>query len=217
MVNHHPDTSLLNEYSSGTLPLAQSVCVSLHLNYCEHCRRNHQRLQQLGSALFEELAPQQVDDALMRTVFSRIDEEVAPLDYPRGASEDEPPALIQRLMTGNYEDLDWQKVSADVRISRLRTGDVDNEFALYHIRAGASIPSHTHRGTELTLVLEGGFSDEQGHYEVGDFVVRDSQHKHSPTATRDRDCICIGVLDAPIKFTDWKYRVINPFLKLQAS
>ncbi|PLW69310.1 ChrR family anti-sigma-E factor [Pseudohalioglobus lutimaris] len=218
MINYHPDTRLLNEYSSGTLPLAQSVCLSLHLNYCDQCRRSHQRLQQLGSALFEDLSPQQVDDSLLRTVMARLDEEPEPLQYQKtAANEDDCPPLIQRLMQGDYEDLEWKSISKKVHISRLRTGDVDNEFALYRIDAGASIPRHTHRGTELTLVLEGGFSDEEGHYEVGDFIMRDAQQQHSPTATRDRDCICIGVLDAPIKFTDWKYRPINPFLKLQAS
>ena len=217
MANYHPDTRLLNEYTSGTLPLAQSVCVSLHLNYCHQCRRAHQRLQQLGSALFEEMAPQQVDDSLLRTVMSRLDAEPQPLSYQTMPADNTPPPLIQRLMSGDYEDLGWEKVTSDVRISRLRTGDVDNEFALYHIGAGASIPRHTHKGTELTLVLEGGFSDEEGHYEVGDFIMRDAEHQHSPTATRDRDCICIGVLDAPIKFTDWKYRVVNPFLKIQPS
>ena len=217
MVNYHPDTRLLNEFASGALPLAQSVCVSLHINYCEQCRRSHQRLQQLGSALFEELAPQQVDDSLLSTVMSRLDEEPQALSYQNAPADDKGPPLIQRLMKGDYTDLDWKKVSSNVRISRLRTGDVDNEFALYHINAGASIPKHTHKGTELTLVLEGAFSDEEGHYKVGDFVIRDAQQQHTPTATQDRDCICIGVLDAPIKFTDWKYRMVNPFLKLQAS
>ncbi|KAA1194040.1 transcriptional regulator [Pseudohalioglobus sediminis] len=220
MINHHPDTRLLNEYSSGTLPLAQSVCLSLHLNYCEQCRRTHQRLQQLGSALFEELSPQQVDDSLLRTVMARLDDEQEPLRYQssgNGGETDARPPLVQRLMHGDYEDLDWRNLSKKVRVSRLRTGDVDNEFALYRISAGASIPKHTHRGTELTLVLEGGFSDEQGHYEVGDFIMRDAEQQHTPTATQDRDCICIGVLDAPIRFTDWKYRAVNPFLKLQAS
>ena len=218
MTKYHPDTRLLNEYSAGTLPLAQSVCVSLHLNYCEQCRHTHQRLQQLGAALFEEQVGQQIDDSLLQSVLSRLDEEPAPLRYQTArAGQENCPPLIQRLMHGQYDDLQWQRISSDVRISRLRTGDVDNEFALYHINAGASIPMHTHRGTELTLVLEGGFSDRQGHYEVGDFIMRDGQDRHSPTATRDRDCICIGVLDAPIRFTDWKFRPINPFLRLRAS
>jgi putative transcriptional regulator len=153
---------------------------------------------------------------------ARLEEEPEPLRYQtpdgtRDSGKEDYPPLIQRLMQGDYKDLKWKNLSKKVHISRLRTGDVDNEFALYRIDAGASIPKHTHKGTELTLVLEGGFSDDQGHYEVGDFIMRDAEQQHSPTATGDRDCICIGVLDAPIRFTDWKYRPINPFLKLQAS
>ncbi len=217
MVKHHPDTRLLNEYASGALPLAQSACVSLHLRYCEQCQRTHQRLQQLGSALFAELAPQQVDDSLLRTVMARIDKEPQPLSYSRVEEDrDSYPGLLQRLMSHDYESLDWKRITSDLRISRLRTGDVDNEFALYHIKAGGSIPKHTHKGTELTLVLEGSFSDEEGHYSQGDFIMRDAEKTHTPTASQDRDCICIGVLDAPVKFTGWKYRALNPFLSLQA-
>ena len=87
MINHHPDTRLLNEFASGALPLAQSACVSLHLKYCEQCRRQHQRLEQLGSALFEDLSPQQVDDSLLRTVLSRLDDEPVPLSYARDTDD----------------------------------------------------------------------------------------------------------------------------------
>lgn len=217
MINHHPDTRLLNEYSSGALSLAQSVCVSLHLKYCEQCQRAHQQLQQLGSAMFEELAPQPVGDSLLDAVMSRLDEEPIPLASKQLQTKDEGSSgLVQQLMSGQYSDLDWQRVSPGLSISRLRTGDIQNEFALYHIRAGGSIPQHTHKGTELTLVLEGSFSDEVGHYGQGDFILRDTEQTHTPTASRDGDCICIGVLDAPVKFTNWKYRILNPFLKLQA-
>jgi putative transcriptional regulator len=119
-------------------------------------------------------------------------------------------------MSADYDDLDWQRITSDLRIHRLRTGDVDNEFALYHIRAGGRIPKHTHRGTELTLVLEGAFSDEVGHYRQGDFIMRDAEQSHTPTASRDGDCVCIGVLDAPVQFQGWNYRMLNPFMKLHA-
>ena len=217
MINHHPDTRLLNEFASGALPLAQSVCVSLHLKYCDQCQRNHRRLQQLGAAMFEKLAPQTIDASLLQSVMSQLDEE-PPLSYTRASDDgDDYPALVQRLMDGDYDQLDWDRVNADLRISRLRTGDRDNEFALYHIKAGGSIPKHTHRGTELTLVLDGSFSDEEGVYHEGDFLMRDAENVHTPTAARTGDCICVGVLDAPIRFTQWNYRPLNPFLKLHAN
>ncbi len=216
-VNHHPDSRILNEFAAGTLPLAQSACVSLHLNYCEHCRRQTQRLQQLGGSLFEKLAPQSVDASLLDSVMARLDED-APLSYESTTpAADDSPALMQRLMTGEYRDLDWDRVNSELQISRVRTGDRSHEFSLYHIKAGGSIPRHTHRGTELTLVLEGSFSDEEGLYQQGDFIMRDAEHEHTPTAARTTDCICVGVLDAPIRFTPWNYRVLNPFLRLQAQ
>jgi putative transcriptional regulator len=219
MVKHHPDARLLNEFAAGALPLAQSLCVSLHLNYCEQCSRNHKRLQQLGSAMFDRLEPQSVGDSLLDTVMSRLDEDV-PLTFPREVSEEshesDYPALIRRLMDRDYDELEWERVTPSLRISRLRTGDRDNEFALYHIKAGGRIPHHTHRGAELTQVLEGSFADESGFYSEGDFLMRDADDEHTPTASRDGDCICIGVLDAPIRFTEWKYRPLNPFLRLNA-
>jgi putative transcriptional regulator len=120
-------------------------------------------------------------------------------------------------MNGDYEDLEWRRINSALQISQLRTGDREHEFALYHIKAGGRIPQHTHRGTELTLVLEGSFSDEEGVYQQGDFLLRDAQDTHTPTAARSADCICIGVLDAPIRFTPWNYRILNPFLRLHAS
>ena len=215
MITHHPDTRILNEFNAGTLALAQSVCVSVHLHFCEQCRRQSQKLQQMGSVLFDRLAPEQVDEGLLDSVMARLDEE-PPLTHPSSAGSDDKPPLVQRLMDGDYEDLEWNRVNKALQIARLRTGDPDNEFALYHIKAGGSIPKHTHRGTELTLVLEGSFSDEEGLYQQGDFLERNAEDVHTPTAAQTADCICIGVLDAPIRFKPWNYRVLNPFLRLNA-
>jgi putative transcriptional regulator len=152
---------------------------------------------------------------MLDALLDRLDEE-PPLTYQTCPSEHEGPVLLQRLMTGDYENLSWKRVNSALQIANLRTGDPEHEFSLYHIKAGRSIPKHTHRGTELTLVLEGSFSDEEGVYQEGDFLMRDAEDVHTPTAARTADCICIGVLDAPIRFKTWNYRVLNPFLRLQA-
>lgn len=216
MVTYHPDIRLLSEFSAGNLPLAQSACISVHLHFCDHCKRQMSQLNQVGAEMFESLEPTDVDDSLLDSIFEHLDDE-PPLTYASKATEDEGPVLVQRLMDGDYEDLKWQRINSALQIARLRTGDPDNEFALYHIKAGGSIPRHSHRGTELTLVLEGSFSDEEGVYHQGDFLMRDAADEHTPTASQTGDCICIGVLDAPIRFKPWNYRLLNPFLQLQAS
>ncbi|MDJ0879599.1 MAG: ChrR family anti-sigma-E factor [Halieaceae bacterium] len=216
MVTHHPDMRLLTEFASGSLPLAQSAAISVHLHFCSHCKRQVNALQDMGAEMFDTLQPADVDDSLLDNVLAHLDDE-APLTYASSAAIDESPVLVQRLMTGDYKDLKWSRINKALQIARLRTGDPEHEFALYHIKAGGSIPCHSHKGTELTLVLEGSFSDEEGVYHQGDFLMRDAEDVHTPTASRTADCICIGVLDAPIRFKPWNYRLLNPFLQLQAS
>lgn len=212
----HPDLDLMTEYSAGTLPLAQSACVSIHVTHCRHCQKLSSQLTDIGATLFDSLEPVAVGDANLNAVLARLDEE-KPLEYARGPESSKTPAILQRLMRGDFSDLSWKNIGSSLRVSYLKTGDPDHEFALYHIKAGGRIPSHTHRGGEMTLVLQGGFSDADGNYDAGDFIYRQPGDVHAPTALQSEDCICLAVLDAPLKFTDWKFRWMNPFLKLRAG
>jgi len=218
MAKLHPDLDLMMEYSAGTLPLAQSTCVSVHVGNCEHCQRLSAQLSEVGAAMFENLEPVSVGQGQLDAVLARLDEE-PPLKYTLANSGENSvtPAILQRLMKGDFSDLTWKSIGKTLRISYLKTGDPDHELALYHIKAGGRIPEHGHRGTEMTLVLEGAFSDADGSYQAGDFIVRRPGEVHSPMALQSEDCICVAVLDAPLKFTSWKFRWLNPFLKLQTA
>ena len=218
MANFHPELDLLTEYTAGNLPLAQAACVSAHMNYCEQCQRTASQLQDLGAVMFDALQGEPVGDAQLDAVLARLDD-VPPLSYakPETGAVGRTPAILQRLMSGDFSDLTWKKITKTLSISYLKTGDPNYEFALYQIKAGGKIPEHTHRGTEMTLVLEGGFSDAEGSYDQGDFIFRQATDVHAPTALQSEDCICLAVLDAPLKFTNWKYRWMNPFVKLQAG
>jgi putative transcriptional regulator len=218
MATFHPELDLLTEYTAGNLPLAQAACVSAHMNYCDQCQRTASQLQDLGAVMFDALQGEPVGDAQLDAVLARLDD-VPPLSYakPETGAVGRTPAILQRLMSGDFSDLTWKKITKTLSISYLKTGDPNYEFALYHIKAGGKIPEHTHRGSEMTLVLEGGFSDAEGSYDQGDFIFRQATDVHAPTALQSEDCICLAVLDAPLKFTSWKYRWMNPFVQLQAG
>jgi len=217
MAKFHPNLDLMTEYSAGTLPLAQAACVSVHIGYCEQCQRLASQLTDIGATLFEQLEPLSVSDTQLNAVLARLDEE-PPLGYTKQAEvKSKTPAILQRLMNGDFNDLTWKNIGSALRISYLKTGDPTHEFALYHIKAGGRIPEHTHRGSEMTLVLEGGFSDSEGSYHEGDFIFRQPGDVHAPTALQSEDCICLAVLDAPLTFTNWKFRWLNPFLKLHTT
>lgn len=219
MTIYHPDIQLMTDFAAGNLPFAQSTCVSVHMTYCDSCQRHAQHLQSVGSALFDSLSPVELDTSLLSSVMAQL-EDPQPLTYsiPGEANNDASRSpLMQCLMEGSYENLEWQRVTKSLQISRITTGDPHNELSLYHIKAGGTVPEHTHRGTELTLVLEGSFSDQDGVYHQGDFLIRDGEDIHTPTASQSADCICLAVLDAPIRFTRWKHRWMNPFMRLQAN
>ena len=217
MTNCHPDLDLITEYAAGSLPMTQSACVSLHVSHCRRCEGIAGQLTDLGASLFEALEPVTVGDALLNSVLARLDEEV-PLSYAKNSRDaSNTPAILQRLMRGDFSDLTWKNIGSTLRISYLQSGDPQHELAIYHIKAGGRIPEHTHHGSEMTLVLQGGFSDAHGSYHEGDFLVRREGDVHAPTALQSEDCICLVVLDAPLKFTDWKFRWMNPFLKLRTA
>jgi putative transcriptional regulator len=76
------------------------------------------------------------------------------------------------------------------------------------------MPTHTHDGSELTLVLAGGFSDESGHFVRGDVAEADPSINHQPVADPGEDCLCLAVTDAPIRLTGPFGRLLNPFLRI---
>ena len=74
--------------------------------------------------------------------------------------------------------------------------------------------AHGHAGSEITVVLQGSFSDQDGRYAQGDFLVRGPGDEHRPVAAADSDCLCLAVLDAPIRLGGLLGRLANPFLRI---
>jgi len=84
---------------------------------------------------------------------------------------------------------------------------------LLKMGAGRKLPAHTHRGYEMTLMLEGAYADHLGEFCPGDFVELDGSVTHQPVIDEAADCICLTVTDAPVRFTEGWARLLNPFLR----
>ena len=122
--------------------------------------------------------------------------------------------MLGKLVPDGADALQWQRVNSSLRAARLRFGDGRREVALHHIAAGGRVLEHGHKGNEITVVLRGRFSDQDGSYQQGDFLVRGPSDVHRPVAAEDSDCLCLAVLDAPIRLTGLLGRVVNPFLRI---
>jgi putative transcriptional regulator len=88
------------------------------------------------------------------------------------------------------------------------------DVSLFWIGAGKKMPTPTHEGSEVTLVIQGGFTDVIGHYGVGDVAIADQDVDHRPVADDDgEDCLCFAVADAPLVLTGAFGRWVEPFRK----
>ncbi len=219
MPGHHPDQFLLNDYAAGSLPGAVALAMAVHLDFCRRCRGEMRQLNQLGGELLGSLDPVPVaEDAFIR-LLQRLDDgspasaaEVA--QVPVHGSSAGLSRALQRLAPAGVEQLEWKRSGRGVRTSRLRFGDPQREVALYRIRAGSRVPEHGHGGSEITVVLSGAFADHEGCYRAGDFLLRGTTDVHRPVAAPEADCLCLGVLEAPIRLGGLLGLIANPFLRL---
>lgn len=216
MVKYHPDTNTLLEFAASSLPAAQSVVVSTHLQFCSECRQRLAQLESLGATMFEDAQPIDINPSVFDNVLARLDE-VKEVHAANDANASTMSWTVKQIRKGNLDELDWKKVTRSLRIADLGEIEGAAEFSLYHIAEGGRIPQHNHSGTEMTLVLQGGFSDESGSYHAGDFIIREAGDIHAPTALPGSDCICLAVLEAPLRFTRWHHRWLSPLLQLRAG
>ncbi len=214
----HPDDMTLMNYAAGSLSAPEALAIAMHLCFCHECRTHVKNFNHLGGALLENITPASTDGSSFDALMAEIDKDLPAIRNSRHAApatQTAPAAQnpLQKYLPEPLENISWHRQTKEVSKYDLTKllGTKGFQVALQKIKAGAKIPTHTHKGVEYTVILNGGFSDELGVYHTGDFIARDASHKHSPTALQNEDCICLTVLSAPLKFTGW-HRILNPFI-----
>ncbi|MGH1486329.1 MAG: ChrR family anti-sigma-E factor [Cellvibrionaceae bacterium] len=215
MTQHHPSNDLLAEFSSGTLDTAQAVAISAHLHFCHKCRCAVQEMEQVAGAMLEELSPQVLPEAGFDDLMAAIDKK----DQAITVSTEEFESTLPRAVTRMTSDtpLKWRKVTNSLKTATLTAGQNQYEVSLQKIQAGGTVPKHDHRGMEMTVVLKGSFSDKQGIYQEGDFLIKQPGDIHQPVSARHEDCLCLSIQAAPVKLTGLLGKLMNPFIRLRTA
>jgi len=213
-LRHHLPDELLLDYAAGALSEPMALIAAAHLTLCPACRAAQARLEAVGGALVDALEPAALAEGALAEMLARLDVPV-PTPAPAAVVEDRgiPRALLAYL-PARLDDLPWHKVMSGLYEYRLPMQGHEGMASLLRITPGKSMPKHTHKGHEATVVLRGGFEDAFGHFVVGDVALTDESIDHQPTADGGEDCICYAVTDAPLKLTGTFGRLLNPFLKI---
>lgn len=209
---------LIAGYVSGSLPPPVQVLVEAHL---ELSPRNHRwmgDLEAVAGSFLDGIEPVAVParDRKLDQIFATAPDialDPEPVRAPAANAMDESglPATLLRYVGRPLSDIPWKTRLPGIREWRIGS---DDGFAtsLFCLRAGHGLPPHTHRGTEMTLVIHGGFTDTTGHYGVGDVSIADDQIDHRPRADEDGDCIGFVVSNASLRLTGRLGRLLAPFL-----
>ncbi|SDC63319.1 ChrR family anti-sigma-E factor [Ruegeria marina] len=211
-IKHHLTDTLLTAYAAGNLPEAFNLMVATHLSLCDSCRAQAEALEAVGGCLLTDCGPQAMTGDALAATFARI-EAGSPVTTPRKRTSAVLPQPLVDYVGGDVSTIRWKSIGMGVRQAILPTSSAASARLLF-IPAGAAVPDHGHRGIELTMVLQGAFSDEVDRFARGDVEIADEGLDHMPVADPGEDCICLAVTDAPLRFNSWIPRLVQPFLRI---
>ncbi|MBM3645075.1 MAG: hypothetical protein FJX02_12135 [Alphaproteobacteria bacterium] len=211
MTRHRPSDELLLDYAAGALPAGPALAVGVHVALEPASRRLVDRLGALAGVLLESDTGSDLPADALDRALSRLDRE--PVETRSGAQGevDGPtwaPAPLRRHIT---QGVRWRRAFGGFERAELDLGGAGHRAALLKLAPGRGLPMHTHRGEEMTVVLQGGFTDASGSYGVGDFCVA-GDGEHRPIADPGEPCIALIVLERPIVLTGPVGRLLNPLV-----
>lgn len=209
--DRRPIDALLAGYAAGTLSSPLHALVAAHLEIRSDNRGFVAALEAMrGDAMSYEMpTPLSARDSMLASIFEA--DSTAARPRLRSTSVALPDAL-ERYMGLTLGEVAWRTRLPGVReysIPDSAAGDA----VLYWIRAGRRMPSHTHDGSEVTLVLRGAFHDATGRYVRGDVAIADAELDHTPVADAGEDCLCFAVTDAPLRLTGPIGRLVSRLLR----
>ena len=210
-IEHHLSEALLMAYAAGNLDEAFSLVVATHLSMCDTCRAGLGAFEAVGGAILEDMDGTGFEVDLAGT--ERRIKAAGKAPILLGFGPGKLPRALRGTIGGDLEDVRWRPAGLGVRQAILPSSGRAT-VRLLSIPPGVAVPDHGHRGTELTLVLQGAFRDETARFGVGDVEIATPDDEHTPTAEEGETCICLAATDAPLRFRGLMPRIAQRFLRI---
>lgn len=208
-ITHHISDDLLDAHVTGNLPHAFSVVVAAHLSLCDACRARAEAAEMLGGALLDRVNPRAMSPGAKDRLLAALDDTPPP---PAAIARSGIfPAPVMQALDGQPPK--WRMLGGGIR-QQILSADREGSLRLLYIPAGRAVPEHSHGGLELTLVLQGSFSDGEGRFGVGDVETAGDEVDHQPVAGMGGPCICLAATDAPLRFRAMIPRLLQPLFRI---
>lgn len=212
---HHPSEAWLLDYTTGNLPETFETVISAHVGACDTCRESVELAERIGGELLSAIAGADVafEPHLIHDL--ETSSAVAP---PSSASRavnagdgDSFEYFVSNYLKCSSSALPWKRMGHGLQLCRL-VNDGETRMWMLKAQPGTVLPTHTHAGSELTLVLRGAYFCGSEIFHAGDIEDADETTEHQPVVTREGECICLAVTEGSLKFSGWLPRLIQPFV-----
>lgn len=213
-IHHHPDSATLMSYAAATLPESLCAIVAAHVSMCPHCRAEASDMELLGAAVMLA-APARDRKSAVSLPPRPVDRLVDKAHYLAPRDRDGLPGPIAAAYGLSFDTIPWKRLGPGVWHHRLALREeTAGDLRLLRIAPGRMMPDHGHGGAELTLVLQGSYSDVTGQYRRGDVQDVDEDIEHQPVVSDDGACVCLIASEHPARFKSLVGRLLQPWTGL---
>jgi putative transcriptional regulator len=216
MISFHPNSQQLEQFSAGNCEPAMALMISAHIDMCSECRTVSRGFQECFS--IEALSEDMPLGSEYKNMLANITNlPVAPQEIvhstPTLELDGRHFALPRALHRFTSKTGNWSRLVDKLWQAPVDLGEMGKATFIY-MEKGGRVPEHTHKGSELTLVIDGQYSDGISDYDCGDFTLLDGSNKHLPHSEADEGCLVFTIVDKPLHFTSGLTRLLNPFSHL---
>lgn len=213
----------LLDYAAGNLDAAESLLVACYLDLNPTERHRLSSIESLCGALLSECHPSQTDSSLDQC-WDNILEHIAK-DEPSPPQSETPcfyttpctvfPPHLQRYIGKDIHSVSWVKLTKNIHYLPL-IEEGENKAYLIKAPPQNKIASHSHRKTEITLLLQGHLHDKGQEYTRGDLVIfyPESSETHNPQTSGQEECICLITNLDTIRLNNPIWRIFQFLTKL---
>lgn len=217
-IRHHPSEATLVAYAAGGLWEGAAVVVGAHLVHCARCAATVRLAEKVGGVILDSLPPAPVAPGMLERTMSRLngvpDGITVNADVPHPRRVTAAPGESQSRVSSLLHDAEWRWLAPGIRRAVLLRGPGEGALHLLRVRPGTALPQHSHRGTELTLVIAGAFVDEAGRYGPNDVAEADEAVSHEPVAEGSGECVCLIATQGRLRFGTLLSRVFGAFARI---
>ncbi len=216
---------LLMRHAAGKLGPHESLLVNAAMALNDTIRKRIAQYEALGAQLIcEEQA--QLTQSCLEQVMARIQNPQPAADPCADKTKPCPPSpdlyipdIVHSMISAvcAQKQKQWSRATHGIMRIDLRVKEptpTQKFLKLMKMAPKFATPKHSHTGTEITLILHGGYADEFGEWKKGDIVIlTDPRFAHQPVAGDD-GCVCLTLTESPLQFHNPVTRMVNVFFRV---